>query len=98
WRIGLEYLWKDWAFRVGYVHDESPIPDETLDFMVPADDRDLYNFGIGYSHGNFTIDGAYTYLVIDDRDVSANDNIHRPRGELHDGYAHMFSISLGYKF
>ncbi len=98
WRIGLEYLYKNWAFRVGYVHDESPIPDDTLDFMVPADDRDLYNFGLGYTHGNFTIDGAYTYLVIDDRDVSSNSTIHRPQGELHDGHAHMFSITLGYKF
>ncbi len=98
WRIGLEYLWNSWAFRFGYVHDESPIPDDTLDFMVPADDRDLYNFGIGYTHGNFTIDGAYSYLVIADRDVRTNSVIHRPQGELHDGYAHMFSISIGYKF
>ncbi len=98
WRIGLEYVLNNWAFRFGYVHDESPIPNDTLDFMVPADDRNLYNFGVGYSYKNFTVDGAYTYLTIDDRDVSENDDIYRPSGELHDGYAHMFSITLGYKF
>jgi len=98
-RVGIEYLLNDtWAFRFGYVYDQSPIPDDTLDFMVPADDRNMFNFGLGYSYKNFTVDGAYTYLILDDRDVSANSGIYRDAGELHDGHAHMFSLSLTYRF
>ncbi|MFP4658286.1 MAG: OmpP1/FadL family transporter, partial [Desulfonatronovibrionaceae bacterium] len=101
WRLqfGAEYSINEmWDIRASYVYDESPIPDKTVDYMVPANDRQLYGLGTGLHWDNWTVDLSYTYLVIKDRDVNARDDDNILDGEFKNGYSHIAGLSVGYKF
>jgi long-chain fatty acid transport protein len=70
-----------------------------VDYLVPANDRHLFNFGSGIHWRNWKIDLAYTYLIIQDR----NNIAPRPAegilaSEFSNGQAHIFGVSVGYKF
>jgi long-chain fatty acid transport protein len=98
YQIGAEYaLDETWALRAGYIYDETPIPDAHVDYIVPANDRNLFSLGVGYKKGDFFCDLAYTYLLIKDRDVAARVADGVLPGEFKDGDAHMIGLSLGYK-
>jgi long-chain fatty acid transport protein len=74
WRFqaGLEYKVYDWLdLRAGYVFDESPIPDEHVDYAVPANDRQMFSLGTGVRWHRWTFDFSYTYLVVTERDITA---------------------------
>jgi len=95
-RLGAEYrLDEALAFRAGYMQDNSPIPDETLDPMLPGGDRDLFSFGVGYKMDNFTIDGGYMVLFQEDRKITNSDIDFN--GE-YKSVAALFAISFGYSF
>lgn len=101
WRlqVGAEYKTSDWLdLRLGYVRDNSPIPGETADYLLPANDRHVYNFGCGLHRGHWTLDLSYAYLDVESRTVNA-----RPKdGILHsrfeEGYSHLIGSSVSYKF
>ncbi len=101
WRfnIGVEYAALDWLdLRLGYVYDQSPVQDDTIDYMVPANDRHLLNGGLGFHWDNWVVDVNYTYLMIIDRDIDArlSDGVYE--GEIDNADAHMVGLSVGYKF
>jgi long-chain fatty acid transport protein len=102
WRynFGAEYRALDWLdLRFAYVFDESPVPDDTVDYLVPADDRHLYNFGLGLHFNELGLDLSYTYLDIEDRSVSQRqiqDGV--LESELENGEAHLIGLSLSYRF
>ncbi len=99
WRfnVGVEYAAMDWLdLRLGYVYDESPVRDSTIDYMVPANDRHIFGAGTGFKWDSWTLDLAYNYLMILDRDISAHGSVQD--GDIDNGQAHMFSMSVGYKF
>ena len=101
WRyqLGIEYaLNENLDLRLGYVIDPSPIPDETVDYIAPTNDRKLYSVGLGYRKGDWTYDFAYTYLDIKPRDIEG-----RPADFVYDsrqdnGDAHLFGLTLSRKF
>lgn len=100
WRfnIGVEYAALDWLdLRAGYVFDQSPVQDDTIDYMVPANDRHLFNGGLGFHWDNWMVDVNYTYLMIMDRDIDGRDDGVRD-GEIDNADAHMVGLSVGYKF
>lgn len=102
WRLqfGVEYKVCDWLdLRAGYVFDEEPSDSRFADYLVPANDRHLFNFGPGFHWGNWTTDLSYTYLLIDDRDVghSESTGFINP-SEFRNGHAHLIGVSVGYKF
>lgn len=98
YQLGAEYALNDsWALRAGYIYDETPDPDEHADYIVPANDRDLFSLGVGYKAGDFSCDLAYTYLLIHDRDVAARPTEGVVPSEYKNGDAHMIGISVGYK-
>lgn len=101
WRfnIGIEYAALDWLdLRCGYVFDQSPVPDDTIDYMIPANDRHLLNGGLGFHWDNWNVDVSYTYLMIVDRDIDARlaDGVYE--GEIDNANAHVVGLSVGYKF
>jgi len=102
WRFNAsaEYKALDWLdLRVGYVYDESPVPDETVDYLVPANDRHLYNFGLGFHRNAWTLDLSYTFLYIMDREVDQRqfaDGV--LESDFEGGYAHLMGLSFGYRF
>ncbi len=98
YQLGAEYaLNETWALRAGYIRDMTPDPDAHMDYIVPANDRNLISAGVGYKKGDFFCDLAYTYLMIDDRDVEARTAEGVLPGEYTDGDAHMVAASVGYK-
>lgn len=97
WRygIGIEHkLSKQWSILAGYVYDESPVPDQYMDFTIPTGDRHRGSIGFKYRFKeNHEVVFAYTGIWAGTRDVDSNyqefENAH-----IHDGFTQV--ISLGY--
>ena len=97
WRygIGIEHkLSKQWSILAGYVYDESPVPDQWMDFTIPTGDRHRGSIGFKYRFKeNHEVVFAYTGIWAGTRHVDAN------YGEFSDAYIHdgfTQVISLGY--
>ncbi len=103
YQLGVEYaLNEEWALRAGYVYDETPDPDAHVDYIVPGNDRNLISLGVGYKKGDFFCDLFYTYLMIEDRDISISAERAAEKdgvlpGKFEDGDAHLIGLSVGYK-
>jgi len=98
YQLGLEYALNEvWKLRAGYIFDETPDPDANVDYIVPGNDRHLVSLGVGYQKGDFFCDLAYTYLMIEDRDIDARLEDGVFSGEFNDGDAHLIGVSVGYK-
>lgn len=104
WRmfVGVEYKAADWLdLRASYVYDQEPAETEYADYLVPANNRQLFSIGPGFHWRNWTLDLSYTYLYIISRDVPTT-ALQRSYGmlpsEFTNGYANMVGVSLGYKF
>ncbi|MGD9612650.1 MAG: OmpP1/FadL family transporter [Kiritimatiellia bacterium] len=101
YQLGVEYaLTEAWALRAGYIYDETPDPDAHVDYIVPGNDRNLISLGVGYKSGDFFCDLSYTYLMIEDRDITvsaerAEEGV--TPGEFSGGDAHLIGLSVGYK-
>lgn len=97
WRyqLGVEYqLSEKLDLRLGYVYDEEPIPGETVDYLVPANDRQLYSVGCGYHVKDWTVDLSYTYLSIRDRKINGRTEDGVLPSWFTDDDAHMVGVSL----
>ncbi|MBU1692438.1 MAG: outer membrane protein transport protein [Verrucomicrobia bacterium] len=100
WRyaVGVEYaLNETWSLRAGYTYDEEPGPDDTADYLLPANDRDLYSVGAGYRWKEWTFDLSYTYLVIKDRTIAARLEQGILPSEFKDGDTHLVGLSVSRK-
>ncbi|BBD07016.1 OmpP1/FadL family transporter [Desulfovibrio ferrophilus] len=99
WQLGVEYSATDWLdLRAGYVYDQSPIPDDYVDYAVPGNDRQIVSLGAGLVFDDLTVDLSYGYLWVMDRDVEA-----RPTEGVFDssftgGKTHIVGLSINYKF
>lgn len=101
WRFqfGAEYsLSETLALQASYVFDQSPVTDQYVDYIIPANNRHLIGLGLGYHKNNWSLDAGYTYLIVEKRNVRA-----RPRegvfnSRFHNGMSHIASLSLSYKF
>jgi len=106
-RLGAQYsVNKMLDLRAGIIRDYSPIPDETVDPLVPSGDRWLYAVGLGLHFNRLTIDVAYNYL--DDENREFNNEVGKKApygyvapeltGEFKDIDAHIFGVNVSYKF
>jgi len=105
YRFGAQYAVNDWLdLRAGIIYDPSPIPDKTLDPLVPSGDRWLYCIGFGTHYQKFTFDFAYNYLQDENRKFNnavgnaPSAALPRMTGKFEDVYAHIFAINLSYAF
>jgi len=101
WRynIGIERITSpNWTWRFGYVYDESPIPDDTIDYQLPADDRHLLSLGFGYTKNDWAIDFSYTHLIIDDRHIEVREGDGIRESDLHNGQTHIVGITYSHYF
>ncbi len=71
-RLGLEYRMNDaLALRLGYVRDNTAIPDERVEPSLPEGDRNLFSVGFGYKlNKRLTVDGFYMFLSQADRTIT----------------------------
>lgn len=102
WRyqIGAEYELYDWLdLRCGYIYDQSPIQSDHADYMVPANDRQLYSLGAGLHWEQWTMDLSYIYLQSKAREYNNRLNAEGViAGEAHDLETHIVGVSVGYTF
>lgn len=65
YRFGAEYKYCDrWTLRGGYVYDNSPIPEETRNFDLPATDGHIFSLGASRKQGNHIFDMGYSYMIM----------------------------------
>ena len=101
WRlnIGVEYAALDWLdVRLGYVWDQSPAKDSTIDYLLPDSDRHIFSGGLGFHKDNWAVDMSYSYLMFEDRDIKGRplDGVYD--GKVKDAHAHVAGLSFTYKF
>lgn len=104
-RGGFQYMISPaFALRGGIIIDETPQPVESMDPLLPDADRTAFTVGIGYNFGKFVLDVAYQYEPFKDR-TSPNRSIYEiPILGINYGEgpysttAHIFAITLGFKF
>jgi long-chain fatty acid transport protein len=71
YRFGAEYrLTERLALRAGYYLDPSPVPDHTMNVLLPSFDFNGLTFGVGYKAKGFEIDAALEYLKGKKREIS----------------------------
>ncbi len=99
WRIGIgieHKLSKKWSILGGYVFDQSPVPDQYMDFTVPTGDRHRGSLGFKYRPNETSeLSFAYTAIWAGNRDVQSHiGGLDYPSAYIHDGLTQV--VSLGY--
>ncbi len=100
WRYvaGVEYAVNEALdLRLGYVYDGSPVPKETVDYLLPPGDRQLICGGIGCHWNDWTLDLSYTYLMVKDEDAAARPLEGILPTKFEKGDAHMVGLSVSTK-
>ncbi len=97
YRLGVEYRMDEtWAFRGGFLYDNTPQPAISMSPLLGDGDRRGVSVGLGWTKGNISIDVADLYLFFDDRST---------HGVSIDGYegryetaANLFGVTFTYSF
>ncbi|MDX8404295.1 MAG: outer membrane protein transport protein [Mariprofundaceae bacterium] len=105
-RVGAEWKYNDqMRARFGYIFDPTPIEDADFSPSVPGNDRHLFSVGYGYDlNPNTTIDLAYAYVYIVERDQTASPvgaavlSPNTVKNGTYNGDAHIFMASVNYAF
>lgn len=101
WRyqLGVEHALTDHSWlRLGYVYDNTPVPDDTIDYIVPANDRQIYSIGYGFRTKNWTYDLSYSYLDIKERHLDGRFDEGVFDSDISNSDTHLFGISVSYSF
>lgn len=98
WRyqIGVEHKLNDtWSIMGGYAYDNSPMPDETMDFQVPTGDRQTLSIGFKKRSENTELAFAWGFMWIKDRVVPGEKYSPVPTdyADVRDNTAHILSLS-----
>jgi long-chain fatty acid transport protein len=97
-RMGGEYRVNDrLALRAGYIFDETPVPNDTVDPVLQDSTRDNLAVGMGYTVGSWTTDVAYNAFFLRDRKV---DNVVTgvTQQGTYETLAHLIGVNLTYRF
>ncbi len=101
WRyqLGIEHALSENSWlRFGYVYDDSPVPDETVDYIVPANGRQIYSIGYGFTRDKWIYDLSYAYLDIKERHIEGRSGEGVFDSDITNADTHMFGISVSYRF
>ncbi len=97
YRFGAEYKHdKTWIYRVGYVYDNSPLPDSTRGLELPGTDGHIYSFGVTRKGRKFDVDFGYSYMKTKD-DVAGIESMNGV-GSFVDGDNHFVSFNISRTF
>ncbi len=97
-RVGGEYrISEQFALRAGYTYDETPVPAETVDPLLPDATRDIFAVGVGYTVGFFTTDIAYNLFLMRDREL---DNVISGVSQQgsYETVAHLVGLNLTFRY
>ncbi|MDO4987790.1 MAG: outer membrane protein transport protein [Synergistes sp.] len=102
WRLGLglEHKLNDkWSLLCGYLYDESPVPDNRMDFTVPTGDRHRGSIGFKYRPTqNIEVAFAYTAIWAGNRHVSSQySGIDFDSCHIHSALTQVLSLGVNFK-
>ncbi|PIE68633.1 MAG: hypothetical protein CSA21_06485 [Deltaproteobacteria bacterium] len=99
YQLGVEYALSDWLdLRLGYVYDESPVDPKHADYQIPSSDRQIYSLGSGFHWDAWTIDCAYSYLVVATRNFGHSMALGVKDSAFKHGDSHLIALNVGYRF
>ena len=106
WRyaIGIEHKLSDkYTLMAGFAYDESSIPYDGGDFMVPTGNRKTYSIGARYNDKDQTLAIALGWMDVGDLRFAFNDSTDevQPQGRhahTHDSYTKIIGISYQRNF
>ena len=101
WRyaIGVERKLSDkYTLMAGFAYDESSIPDEHADFMIPTGNRRTYSLGGQYHDKEQTVTLTLGHLDIGDKDISPKPGDAFTRTHTYDNYAKVVAVGYERKF
>ena len=97
--VGGTYTLTDsWVVRASYIFDQSPSNSKYVDYIMPTGDRHILAFGLGYTTGAWTFDGAYFYEFVGDDKVPADPVHGLMPSEYVNGRARCFALSATRRF
>lgn len=95
-RAGGEYRLDPYAFRAGFIYDQTPQPDRSVEPMLPDANRVEFVLGFGYQiTPAITADAAYQFILFSDRSVAAPTNSFPG---TYKSTANLFALNVGYSF
>ncbi|NTV45007.1 MAG: transporter [Chlorobiales bacterium] len=109
YRIGGEYRMDEmFSFRAGFSYEDSPVPSETFDPLLPTGNRRYYSLGVGAKFDLLTADLTYIYLDDNGGNIGTevgnygatfgNSLLGKVRGKFTDVTAHIICLNLRYQF
>ena len=99
-RIGAEWAYsEDLRLRAGYTYDPTPVSDPEFTPLLPSNDINSFSTGLGYDMSDsLTIDLAYMYVKIKDRQQTLSAGANASRNGLYKVDLHLFGSSMTYHF
>jgi long-chain fatty acid transport protein len=99
--IGGQYKFTEkYALLLGFLYQNSPVPDHTFEPGIPDSESCLYSIGFAADHKKFNYAISYGLQVNADRDK--NNTISAPDGSTangdYDAYLHLLGVSFSYRF
>lgn len=101
WRyaIGVEHNISDkYAVMAGFAYDQSSIPFDGGDFLVPTGDRRTYSLGARYNDKKQTVAVALGWMDVGSLDFKGHTSDAYARAHAYDSYTKIASISYQRKF
>ncbi len=100
-RLGIQYTFKkliagkgDFSIRAGYVYDQNPVPDSTIEPMLPDADRHDASFGLGVDIFGFKADVGYMFVYFLERTVPESNDLPGKYGTI----VHLVGLNIGYSY
>jgi long-chain fatty acid transport protein len=92
-RLGAMYAVNpEWELMAGFIYDESPVPNETYDTLLPdTDERYGLTLGVSYKSGSVGLDLAYLALWGSERTVEGN-TVGAPFADINGKYKSFTSL------
>ncbi len=98
-QIGTEYeAWDDIFLRGGYIYDPSPQNPEYMDYMLPANNRQIVSTGLGLAFGALTMDFSYMYLWSQDYIIDNNASGVLEPTTVENAVTHIGGLNFTYEF
>ena len=101
WRyaIGIEHKLSDkYSLMAGFAYDESSIPYNGGDFIVPTGDRRTYSIGAQYHDKDQTLAMTLGWMDIGGLDFAGHGTDGYSKAHTYDNYAKIFGISYQRNF
>lgn len=111
-RLGLEAdLGKQWRGLLGFIHDKTPQPVESMGPLLPDATRNDFSLGVQYDHERWSFIGTYMLVLNNERSTvqggqvtyfpgSTDEEIAARRLEAgsYKSMAHIFGVGVNYNF